>query len=442
MDNCNCDLLESVVKKAKACGADHVDIMFSKSSTVSATTRLTRLEKLVEADVVEASMRVAVGNRYATVSCDSIQQLQDSDFMDKAIFAAKNAPEENLKIRPDSTELCKNFRAIDICDRQFEVDTEQMISDARKCEEIALQTDGITNSEGAETGYARTSFTLLRDDGFCASYEKTCNNIAVVTLAEKNGNLERDYAYSSTIYNSDLKTAEEIAKESAEKTLKRLGAQKVKSCKVPVVYNRETARQLLSKIIEAVNGATVARGISFLKDKLGQKIFSENIIINDRYAIDRGLKSRPFDAEGLECRDNNVVSNGVLNSFILNTKYANKLKMRNTANAGGWEGIVANNICIENGKKSFDELIGGIKSGLYVTEVLGNGLNITNGNYSQGAVGFWIENGEITYPVNEITVAGNFTEMFSHCDVASDLKIETGCDSPTIFFEEMVVGGI
>lgn len=442
MDEVKQGIIESAVKKTKSMGADCVDIMCSESETISATTRLTKLEKLVQANVCGIGIRVSVGDRYATISADNIDALKDDSFIEKVIAAAKNSPKEISKIRADSSELCTTFKSIDICDKNFRASPEYFINQAQKCEDIALQIRGISNSEGAEAGYARTIFSLARDDGFFASYEKTKNQISVVTLAEKDGSLERDYDYSTAVYNSDLKSADEIAKTAAEKTLKRLGARKVKSCKVPVAFSRETSGQLLSSILSALNGSAVARGISFLKDKLSKKVFSANINIKDRYAIDRGLRSRPFDSEGLKCRDNDIVNSGTITSFLLNTKYSNKLRMQSTASASGWEGISPNNVYIENGRKSFTELVKDIKNGLYVTEVLGSGVNTVTGDYSQGAVGFWIENGDIVYPVHEITVAGNFLDMFAHCDVASDLKMEFGIDSPTIFFDEMIVGGI
>lgn len=436
------DILESAIKKAKSLGADHVDLMFSESEVMSATTRLTKLEKVVQANVESIDLRVSVGNRYASVSCDNINKIKDDAFIEKVVSAAKNSPEERGRIRADSSELCKNFKEMDICDRNFVANTDYFIEKAKKCEEIALQVDGISNSEGSEAEYSKTSFTLMRDDGFCGSYEKTHTNLSVVTLAEKDGKMERGWAYSTAVYEEDLRSAEDVAKEAAEKTLKRLGARKVQSCKVPVVFSREVARQILGSMLEALNGASVARDMSFLKDSLGKKVFADGISVVDRYDVHRGLRSRPFDADGLECRNTDIVWNGVVEAFLLNTKYANMLGMKSTANASGWEGISPNNVCIENGTKSFEELLAGVKSGLYVTDAMGVGVNAVTGNYSQGAAGFWIENGALSYPVNEITVAGNFVEMFSHCAVASDLKLEYGFDSPSIFFEEMVVGGI
>lgn len=435
------DIMSDIIKNAKIAGADCVDIMSSEAQTLVASTRLGKIEKVVKADVMSVDLRVFVGKRSARASTNNIEELKSVSFIEKVISAAKNSPEETINSRAESDELCKKIREMDICDDSV-VDHNQLMEAAQKCESIALQINGITNSDGAEAGYARSKFILMRDDGFHGKYEKTSNMISVVTLAEKNGSIESSYAFSRAVYYDDLKDIEVIAKEAADKTLRKLGARKISSCRVPVVFEKSVSRQLLGSVLSALNGDTIAKGVSFLKDKLSKKIFNENISIIDQYAVNRGLRSRPFDGDGLECADNTIVSNGVLNSFLLNTKYANKLNMKSTRNAHGFDAISHNNVCIKNGTESFDSLIKNIKTGLYVTEVLGNGLNVVTGNYSQGAAGFWIENGEIVYPVNEITIAGNFMDMFSNCNVASDFEYEIGIDSPSIFVEEMIVGGI
>jgi PmbA protein len=437
----NSDYILSVIKKIKLSGADKVDVLLTERSLTSVSTRFSKLEKIEQANVAKANVRVFVGNKNASISTDSISELKSDDFIEKVIFAAQNSPEENEKLRADSSELCKNFKKIDTCDRKV-IGHEKLIENAKECESVALQIDGITNSEKAEAGYSHKKNTLIMDDEFIGEYEKSKNYISIITLAKKNENLERDYAFSEAVYYDDLKKPSEIAKEAAEKTLRKLGAKKIRSCKVPVMFHRDVSRQLLQSILMAINGSTVAKGMSFLKDKLHKKIFSDSVSIVDRYDIDRGLRSRPFDSDGLECRNNHVMTKGTLNSFLLNVKYANELNMKSTSNANGWDAISPNNVCIENGKESFHNLMKKIRNGLYVTDVLGNGLNVVTGNYSQGAAGFWIENGEIAYPVNEITVSGSFLDMFLHCNVASDLLLEFGFDSPTIFVEEMVVGGI
>ncbi|MDR0632341.1 MAG: hypothetical protein LBF54_03850 [Holosporaceae bacterium] len=435
------EILMDVIRRAKKAGVDHVDILCRESDSISVSTRLVKLEKVEQANVIDLSTRVSIGNRSAVITTDNLDELKKESFIEKAVFAAKNSPEETVKFRPDNGELCKNFKKMDICDDQ-ELSPDELISSAMECESMALQIDGITNSEGATASRSRSRVTLVKDDDFFADYEKTYNQISIITLAEKNNFLERSYDFSEAVHWSDLKSPEQIAKKSAERTLKKLGAKKIPSCKVPVVFDREVSRQLLGSFVEAINGASVAKGISFLKDKLSKKIFSDCLNITDRSSISRGIRSRPFDSDGLECSDSIIVKDGVLSSFLLNTKYANRLNMKSTGNAVGFEGVSPNNIFIENGRESFQDLLKSIKNGLYVTEVLGNGLNLVTGNYSQGAVGFWIENGEISYPVNEITIAGSFIDMFSHCNIASDLKMESGIDAPTLFIDEMIVGGV
>ncbi|MDR0677631.1 MAG: TldD/PmbA family protein [Holosporaceae bacterium] len=433
-------ILEKVVQSIRKCGADQVDVLCSESNTISVTTRLAKLEKIVKSDITSVKMRVSIGKKSAIVSTDSLDELQKESFIEKVVSAAKNSPEEPVAFRPKVDQLCKAPEKIDICDPR-EVSLDELIAKAIECEEEALQVKGITNSEGAQASHFRSKFMLLKNNDFSASYEKTFNQLSIVTLAEKDGFLERDFDITEAIYHSDLKDAKKLAHCSAERTLKRLGAKKIKSCKVPVVFDRRVAGQLLCSLVEAVNGAAVAKNISFLKDKLHKKVFGDSINVIDRYAIPRGLRSRPLDSEGLACTDNSVIKNGVLNLFLLNTKYANLLQMTSTRNAEGFEGISPHNIYIENGKNSFSDLLKSVKYGLYVVEVMGNGLNLVTGNYSQGAVGFLIENGEITSPVNEITIAGNFLEMFSRCLPASDLKMEFGIDSPTLLIDEIVVGG-
>ena len=433
--------ISELIDKAKKNGADSVDVIFAERSSISASSRLAKLETIEKADVIIASVRVFVGDKSAVLTTDNIDDLRSDLFSEKAVAAAKCSPSNPKKIRAAATDLCKNFTEIDICDPK-DIDHETLIESAKKCEDIALQIKGITNSEGAEAAFSRTKFVVARDDGFFEKYEKTGNSLSLSVLAEKNGDLERSYSFSNAVYHSDLKSLKRIANEAAEKTLRKLGARKILSCKVPVIFHRDVASSLLQSILSALNGAVVARGISFLKDKLSQKIFSDELNIIDQYDVCRGLCSKPFDTDGIACSNRKLIENGVLNSFLLNTKYAEILGMQSTGHASGWDSISPNNVCINKGSMSFDALVGDVQRGLYVTEVLGNGLNIVTGNYSQGACGFWIENGKITYPVNEITVAGNFIDMFNNCTFASDLEFEFGIDSPTMLFDEMVVGGI
>jgi PmbA protein len=435
------DVLFDTIKMARQYGADQVDILVKITEEISVNSRLLKVENITRAHAVSIGMRVFVEKKSAVISTNNVQDLRNASFLEKAIFAAGNSPEESEKSRADEVDLCTNFRKIDLCD-PVSPSHERLVEDALKCEDVALQIDGVANSEGASASHSRTKTMLAKSDNYFGDYEKTINQISMVAIAQKNGCMESDAEYSSAVYYADMKTPEYIAQRAAEKAIQRCGARKIASCSVPVIFHRDVASQLLDDLVGALNGAAIANGTSFLKDKLCRKIFGDTISIVDRYALDRGLRSRPFDADGLECVDNNIVEMGVLNSFLLDVKYANRLGRKSTGNASGWGTIAPRNICIKNGDVSLPDMISGVKNGLYVTDVIGQGLNIVTGNFSQGAVGFWIVDGEIAYPVNEITVAQNFIDMFAHCRVASDLEIKCGIDAPSILMKEMIVGGI
>ncbi|GHT93849.1 modulator protein [Alphaproteobacteria bacterium] len=435
------EILQDVIKKAKSLGADSVDLMLVERKGVSVSTRLTKLENLTQSEIINVDMRVFIGKKSANVVTNNIRELQEDAFVEKAVAVAKNSPEEIVVSRADASKLCKNFKEMDIFD-PTEVHWETLLEGAVKCESVALQVNGITNSGGAQMENVFTRTVLLKSEGFVGEYDKSVSSIVIETLGEKDGELQRDYSYSNAVYYADMKTPEQVALEAADMTVRKLGSRKIKSCKVPVLFYKRVGRSILKSMMDALNGSLVAKGTSFLKDKLSQKVFGDRLNVSDRYDTARGLRSRPFDADGLECVNTDVISSGVVNSFLLNTKYANKLGMTSTANSSGWDGIAPHNICIENGDKSFDDLLKSIKSGLFVVDVLGHGLNVITGNYSQGAAGFWIENGEISYPVHEITIAGNFIDMFSNCLIGSDLEMNSGFGSPSILLEEMVVGGI
>ena len=435
------DILQDAVSKLSKLGIDHVDVLAQENFTMSARQRMRKPEEVIQAETSAISIRAFIGKQTAVVSTDNISSLRDNNFLEKIVEITKNAPEYDENPQPASEDLSQNPPTIDLVD-QSEISANVLLNDIRECEEIVLQSEGITNSDGAEISYDRTKITLMKGKNFFGEYEKTNFGFAVSPLAEKNGELQQNYDFSNAIYYDDLKTPQQLAEKAVQKTLQKIGSRKIKTCRVPVIFDREVSRSLLRNLLSALDGAEIAKGTSFLADKLSQKIFSEKITVSDRAWLDKGLRSRPFDSDGISREETTLIKNGVLNSFLLNTKYANKLKTKSTGNAAGFSGITPNNVCFENGSAEISQLIKDIGSGLLVTEVLGDGFNVVTGNYSQGACGIWIENGELTYPVHEITLAGNFFEMFSNVTVANDLKIETGIDAPSLCFEQMTVGGL
>ena len=435
------NILEDVVTKLKKFGMNHTDISIVENFTTSIRTRIKKPEEITQADTVGINIRTFYGKKNAVVTTDNISNLQDKNFLEKIATIAKNSPEYDENPLPSFENFPKSLKKIDIMD-SVEVSVDTLLQDATECENLILQSDGITNSEGAEISYDHSKVTLMKDHDFFGEYEKTIFGFSVAPLAEKNGELQQGYATSSAIYYEDLKTPTQLAKKAVKDTVSRLGSRKVKTCKVPVIFDHEISNALLMNLLRAMDGAEVSKGTTFLADKLSKKIFSDEVCINDRVALDRGLRSRPFDADGIFVEKTSLIKNGAINSFLLNTKYANKLKMKSTGNASGFSAITPNNVCMENGKESVENLIKNIKGGLLVTGLLGDGFSAVTGNYSQGATGFWIENGEVAYPVHEITLAGNFSDMFANVVVANDLEIRTGVDAPSLYFDQMTVGGI
>lgn len=432
----NENILLNAITEAKKIGAEHVDIIARESDTISVVSRLAKLEQLTEANVEDIQIRATIGKQQAIAITNSAEDLIKPEFIEQLVSAAKNSPEDEFVCRPNFEKY--DVEQLDICDDR-ETCPQDFVKYATECEQLALETAGITNSEGAEFGYTKSTIILLKDNDFFGKYKKTLFQASVVPLAEKDGELQQDYSFTQGLFFENLKSPAKLAEEAASRTLKKLGSRKISSCAVPVLFDRRCAGGLLQSILRAMNGASIVKGMSFLKTKLQQKITSANISVYDDYKC--GINARPFDSEGLCSQNNNLIVDGVLMNFLLNTRYANQLKMVSTHSASGFNSIAPNNVYLKNGTAAKNDIIRDIKRGLLVTETMGDGLNIVTGNYSTGACGFWIENGEIQYPVNEITLAGNFDDMFGSCIPAADLQIETGCDSPSIFIPNMVVGG-
>ncbi|MDR1361963.1 MAG: TldD/PmbA family protein [Holosporaceae bacterium] len=435
------DVLQDAMKKAVTLGANAVDLLFVESKSIAVTSRMVRPENVVHAERTNIDLRVFVGKRSAAVSSNSLRELETGTILEMAIAAAENSPEEQSKSRALESELCRNFKKIDLYD-PCEVSVDKLQADAQECESIALQVPGVTNSEGARAQHSVSRTILLKSCGFLGEYRRSVNAISLEMLAEKDGELQQDYDYSSTVYYADRKTPAEIAATAASRAVRKLGSRKIKSCRVPVIFHQRVGRSLLKSLLTALNGAQVVNGGSFLQSKLNQKIFGNGVSVFDHYDLARRLRSCPFDVDGVECQNTNLISSGVLNSFLFNVKYGDKMGMPSSGNAAGWDLIAPHNADFGNGEASFDDLVKNVGRGLFVTTVLGQGLNMVTGNYSQGASGFWIENGEIQHGVQEITIAGNFLDMFSNCVLGNDLEVESGFGSPTILVEKMTLGGL
>jgi PmbA protein len=316
---------------------------------------------------------------------------------------------------------------------------------AREAEAAALAVEGVTNSEGGAADYGRTLVTLATSEGFLSGYAGTSSSVSVSVIAGEGSAMERDYAFATARHDADLEAAAEVGRRAAERAVKRLNPRKVNTQTVPVFFDPRVAPSLVSHFAGAISGASIARGVSFLKDHLGKSVFPSGISIVDDPHRKRGLRSKPFDGEGVRNRRQTLLKNGVLQTWLLDSASARQLGLTTTGHAArgtsGPPGPSATNIYMEPGKLSPKELMADVKSGFYVTELIGQGVDSVTGDYSRGAAGFWIDRGEIAYAVSEITIAGNLKDMYQNLTPADDLEFRYGTNAPTLRVEGMTIAG-
>ncbi|MBV8651658.1 MAG: TldD/PmbA family protein, partial [Alphaproteobacteria bacterium] len=312
-------------------------------------------------------------------------------------------------------------------------------------EEAARAVPGVTNSEGAEASWSRSRMALVASNGFAGSYAGTGQGVSVSVLAGEGTGMERDYDFSSAVHAADLADSAAIGRSAGERAVRRLGARKVPTAQVPILFDPRVSRGLIGHLIGAITGPAIARGTSFLKDKLGQAIFPEAITLIEDPHRPRGLRSKPFDGEGIANRRRAIIEKGVLTTWLLDLRSARQLGLKTTGHAARGTssppGPAPTNLWLEPGAVTAQELIGDIAKGLYVTELMGMGVNGVTGDYSRGAAGFWIENGTLTYPVSEVTIAGNLKDIYKNLVAASDLEFKTGNDAPTVRVDGMTLAG-
>jgi PmbA protein len=439
------DLLDDLVRGALKAGADSADAMLIDATSLGVSYRLGKVETLERAESGDLGLRVFVGKKQAMVSATDRKPQALKELVEHAVAMAKAAPEDEFCGLADPSMITKNWPKLNLADT-VEYTAEQLIAQSREAEDVARAVKGITNSEGTNASTSSAEVTLASSNGFVGNYRYTGYTVGAAMLAGEGTGMVTDYDYTSRVFAADMPNPASIGKNAAERTVKRLNPRKMPTAQVPVVFEPRIAGSILGSLAGAISGASVARGTSFLKDKLGQIIFSEAITIIDDPFRNRGLRSRPFDAEGLLPQKRKLIDKGVLTTWLLDLRSARQLKMTSTGHAsrspGGTPSPSASNLYMEAGKLSPTELIKDIKQGFYVTEVMGMGVNGVTGDYSQAAAGFWIENGEICFPVSEMTIAGNLKDMFKNITAANDLEFTRGFDAPTLRIEGMMVAGV
>ncbi|MCW9034519.1 MAG: TldD/PmbA family protein [Rhodospirillales bacterium] len=438
-------LLDDLLKLAKAKGAESADAVMVKGISVSVAQRLGKLEGLERSEGGDLGLRVFIGKKQAVVSSSDYSLQALDELAERAVAMARLAPEDPYCGIADPKQITTgSVDDLEIC-TDWEPSEAVLTDWAKRAEEAGRAVDGVTNSEGAEASWGKTEIALAATNGFAQSYGVSRNSISASVIAGEGVGMERDYDYATSVFEKDLPSPEEIGRSAGEKAVRRLNPRKVESASVPVIFDPRVSAGILGHLSGAINGNSIARGSSFLKDKMGEQLFDSSITIVDDPHRKRGLKSKPFDGEGIANKRSNIIDQGNLTTWVLDLASARQLELETTGHAargtGGPPSPSLTNLYMEPGTVSPEELRADIKSGFYVTELMGMGVNGVTGDYSRGAAGYWIENGEILFPVSELTIASNLIDMFKNLTPANDLEFKYAVNAPTLRFEEMMVAG-
>ena len=436
--------LNDLVAQAMKAGANSADAIAAESVSLGVSQRLGKREDLERSEAVDLGLRVMLGKRQAMVSSSDRSGAAVTELVTRAVAMAKIAPEDPHIGLADPDLIAKAWPELDLLD-PYEPEPEELYARTAQAEDAARAVAGITNSEGADAGWGRSTVALVTSGGFGAAYSGTSHSVSASVIAGEGTSMERDYDYSSVRFVKDLEDAAIIGRQAGERAVRRLNPRKVKSGPTPVIFDPRVSNGLLGHLAGSVNGAAVARGTSFLRDKMDEKIFAEGIVIVDDPHRKAGLASRPFDGEGVANRRMNLVEDGRLITWLLDTATGHQLGMKSTGHASRGASSPpspsCSNLYMEPGTQTPGALMADITSGLYVTELIGFGVNAVTGDYSRGAAGFWIENGKIAFPVSELTIAGNLKDMFLNATPANDLEFRYGTNAPTIRLEGLTVAG-
>ncbi len=436
--------LEDLLKAAWAAGADAADAVYVEGDSLSHSQRLGAVEMIERAEGRDLGLRVFVGRRQASVSATEIAPETFAALAERAIAMARAVPEDPYCGIAGAGRIAGAPPDFEMADA-VEPPADLLIARASEAEDAARAIEGVTNSEGAQASWSRTRVFLAATNGFAGSYARSSHSVGVSVVAGAGSDMQTDYDYHTAVYSADLMAPAEIGRSAGERAVARLGARPVKTVKAPVVFDPRVAGSLLRHLLGAINGASVARGTSFLKDRLGEPVMASGLSVIEDPHRPRGLRSKPFDGEGLANRRSALVDSGVLTTWLLDLRSARQLELAPTGHASrgtsGPPSPAATNVYLEAGAVSRQDLLAGIDSGLYVTEMIGMGVNGVTGDYSRGAGGYWIDKGELAFPVTELTIAGNLKDMFKAITPADDLDLRYGIDAPTLRVDGMTIAG-
>jgi PmbA protein len=438
-------LLHDIVAQALKGGADAAEAVGAERQALSITVRLGELEEIEREESREIGLRVFIGQRQAVVSGSDLSAAARGRLVERAVAMAKLAPEDPYTGLAPSDRLAKGpGPELDLFDPS-EPTAEDLEHQARAAEEAVRADPGVTNTDGASASWSAGDWRLVTSAGFEGAHQGSYFSLYASAIAGEGAGMERGGDGRSTRHLSDLPTPEEIGTEAAKRAVQRLGARKIDSCTAPVIFENRIATSLLSPLLGAISGPSVARGVSFLKDKLGEVVFSPGITVSEDPFRPRGLGSSPFDDEGVETSARKLIDEGVLTTWLMNSASARQLGLESTGHASrglaGPPGVSPHNLTLEPGEGTLEDLIRNAKAGLLVTSMFGPSLNANNGDWSAGVSGFWFEGGEIAYPVTEITVAGNLKDIYARLVAGGDLEIRGASNAPSLLVDDLAIAG-
>ncbi|QIK79144.1 TldD/PmbA family protein [Sphingomonas piscis] len=438
------DRAEKLVERAVAAGADAADAIYVAQGSSSVEVRMGALEAVGSSEGEEIGLRLFLGQRSASVSSSDLSDEALEALVERAIAMAGEAPEDPFAgLAPANRLHHGDGPAINSYDPQ-PVEPKDMHERALAAEAAALAVAGVTNSTGASAGASRSVVALATSHGFSGAYSSTSHSVAAGVIAGEGAGMQRDSAWHSTRFLADLDAADEIGRLAGERAVARLNPTRPRPGKMPVLFDPRVASSLLGHFAGAIGGQSIARKSSFLLGKLGERIFAAGVTIIDDPLRPRGLRSRPFDGEGLSVDRTELVADGVVRTWMADSASARQLGIAPTGHAargvGGGPGVAASNLYIAAGPRTREELLAAFPEAILVTELIGQGVNPVTGDYSRGAAGFMVRDGAIAEPVAEITVASNLLDMFATLEPGSDLEFRRGVDAPTILIPEMTVG--
>jgi PmbA protein len=419
---------------AKKMGATDVSatIMHSISETVNFRNK--KLDESDRSDSFGISLTTYIGKKKSIISSSNLSKENLNSLIERCIETTKITPEDEFNSLPDKDLLAKKMKDLNLYDDKH-IGNDRKIEYLKEVEDFATKNKKIINTETSFSEF-KSNFILANSDGFLNGYKSSSFSASCVAVSKSNGNMERDYEFTSTRHLNDMMKANEVGLNASKKAIRKLNPKKIESEKISIIFDKRISKGILSSLASAISASSIARGTSFLKDQIDNQIFSNLINIYDKPDIVKGMGSKYFDLEGVKTEELKLVDQGVLKDYLVDTYYGKKLNLKSNGRSGG-----STNLYFENGSIKYKNLLELNKKTLYITETIGHGSNLVTGDYSVGANGFMVENGEFTYPVSEITIAGNFKDIFKNIILANDLEFRYATNSPTMLIEGMVIAG-